>query len=169
MSEPSASSRLQADRTAPEGIAIRAATRADLRAVVALFVDDETGGHGDSLDPSVWPVYEAAWDRVAASPNDTVFVAELDGTIVGTYQLTYVPTIVHRGRLRAMIESVHVLSRLRGQGVGQAMMIHAVETARAAGAGIVQLTSNKRRLDAHRFYERLGFEKSHEGFKLTFD
>lgn len=169
MTDPTASSHLHPDRAAPEGLAIRAATRADLEAVVALFVDDETGGHGDSLDPSVWPVYEAAWDRVAASPNDTVYVAELGGTIVGTYQLTFVPTIVHRGRLRAMIESVHVLSRLRGHGIGQALMVHAVETARAAGVGIVQLTSNKRRLDAHRFYERLGFEKSHEGFKLALD
>ena len=157
------------DAAEAEPLVIRPAEAADLTGIVSLFVDDETGGHGDSLDPALGPLYAAAFARIEASPNDTVFVAVLGARIVGTYQLTFVPSIVHRGRLRAMVESVHVDSRLRSRGIGAAMMRHAEAAARAGGAGILQLTSNKKRLDAHRFYERLGFAKSHEGFKMDLD
>lgn len=150
----------------PAGLAIRLATFEDLKPIIGLFVDDEAGGHGDTLDEALAPVYEKAIARILASPNDSLYVAELSGRLVGTFQLTLIQTLVRRGWLRATVESVHVASDVRGLGIGAAMMRFAIEEARAAGAGVVQLTSNKRRVDAHRFYERLGFVRSHEGFKL---
>lgn len=148
---------------------IREASAADVPAIVALFVDDELGGHGDSLAPDLAPVYAAAFARILASPNDTLYVAERDGRVIGTFQLTLIQTLVHRARLRAVVESVHVASSERGRGVGAALMRRAVAEARRKGAGIVQLTSNARCKDAHRFYERLGFTPSHVGFKLELD
>lgn len=152
-----------------EGVSIRQATAEDVPAIVALFVDDELGGHGDSLDLAEAAIYRQAFAEIAASPNDTLWVAEVEGRVVGTFQLTLVRTLVHRARLRAIVESVHVASALRGRGIGAAMMRRAVEEARRRGAGVVQLTSNRRRTDAHRFYERLGFTASHVGFKWELD
>ena len=128
-------------------------------------VDVHNGGR-DSLADEDMPLYYRAFERIAADSRQTLFVAEHAGRIVGTFQLTFTQTLVYRARLRATIESVHVLASLRGGGIGAAMMQHAVKVARENGAGLVQLASNKARGDAHRFYERLGFKKSHEGFKL---
>lgn len=110
--------------------------------------------------------YLDAFDEVAASPHNTLFVAELDGQVVGTLQVTLIPGLINRGRKRAKLESVHVDPALRGRRIGEAMVAHAVDFARRSGAGLVELTSNKSREAAHRFYRRLGFEQSHEGFKL---
>jgi GNAT superfamily N-acetyltransferase len=115
------------------------------------------------------PVYAEAFARVAASEANHLFVAEEDGRVVGTYQLTVLPGIAERGRTRGKIESVHVDPTLRGSGIGAVMMRHALETARQLGIGLIELSSNKSRTDAHRFYERLGFSKSHEGFKMVLD
>ena len=103
---------------------------------------------------------------VLASPDTALFVAEQAGAVIGTFQVTLIPGLVARGRRRAKIESVHVAPGNRGQGVGAFMIAHAVAFARENGAGLVELTSNKDRIDAHRFYRNLGFEQSHEGFKL---
>jgi GNAT superfamily N-acetyltransferase len=115
------------------------------------------------------PVYGEAFARVAASEANHLFVAEQDGRVIGTYQLTVLPGIAERGRTRGKIESVHVDPALRGTGVGAVMMRHALEVARQVGIGLIELSSNKSRTDAHRFYERLGFAKSHEGFKMVLD
>ncbi len=115
------------------------------------------------------PAYAEAFARVAASEANHLFVAEADGRVVGTYQLTVLPGIAERGRTRGKIESVHVDPTLRGTGVGAVMMRHALEVARQVGIGLIELSSNKSRTDAHRFYERLGFAKSHEGFKMVLD
>ena len=96
-----------------------------------------------------------------------LLVAERDGAIAGMLQLTCIPGISHLGSWRCQIEGVRVASAARGQGVGQAMMRHALEIARERGCKIVQLTTNKSRADAKRFYEQLGFEPAHEGMKLT--
>eukprot|EP01037_Dinobryon_pediforme_P021470 gene21470-22342_t len=130
---------------------------------------DAVGGHGDRLTEQSLPIYLAAFDAIDASPSDKLFVAEVDGVVVGTYQFTLCRTLVHHGRLRAMVEAVHVAGAQRGQGIGAAMMRHAQSIAREAGAGVLELTSNKQRHDAHRFYERLGFRRSHDGFKLALD
>ncbi len=162
-------------RSAPQhpggstSVHVRRAVRTDVAAIIAIFAEDAVGGHGDRLTPQSLPIYLAAFDAIDTSPSDRLFVAELDGAVVGTYQFTLCRTLVHQGRLRAMVEAVHVAGARRGQGIGAAMMRHAQSIAREAGAGVLELTSNKQRHDAHRFYERLGFRRSHDGFKLALD
>ncbi len=111
------------------------------------------------------PAYLRAFEAVSANPYNTLFVAELEGRVVGTYQITLLPGMAERGRVRAKIESVHVAPEYRGHGIGAVMMRHALAFATGKGVGLVELTSNKARPDAHRFYRNLGFEQSHEGFK----
>jgi GNAT superfamily N-acetyltransferase len=148
------------------GLVIRAARREDLPAMIDIFAKDVTGGHAESRQPAPLPVYEAAFDRISAASGNALFVAEFEGTVVGTFQLTLIPGLIGHGRIRAKVESVHVRADLRGRRIGEQMMRFAIEEARRRGAGLMELTSNKRRPDAHRFYERLGFARSHEGFKL---
>jgi len=118
----------------------------------------ESGQGGD--------VYIASFDAIAAQPGNDVYVGEADGEVVATAQLTLIPNLSISGTLRAQIEGVRVASSQRGQGTGEALVRFLVLRAREGGAGMVQLTTNKARADALRFYERLGFEASHEGMKL---
>lgn len=111
------------------------------------------------------PVYLKAFEAVSANPYNTLFVAEREGVVVGTYQITLLPGMAERGRVRAKIESVHVAPEYRGRGIGAIMMRHALAFAAERGVGLVEQTSNKARPEAHRFYRNLGFEQSHEGFK----
>lgn len=151
---------------------LREATAADVPRIAALIA---MGNAARPMDPAAaaeegrLPVYAEAFRRVADSGANHLFVAELDGRVVGTYQLTVLPGIAERGRNRGKIESVHVDPVLRGSGIGGVMMRHAIEVARELGIGLLELSSNKSRTDAHRFYERLGFAKSHEGFKMVLD
>ena len=145
---------------------IREAREADVPAIVALLAADTLGGHGDTTAPDALPEYVRAFRHIAASPNDTLYVAELGGAIVGTFQTTMITSLLARGSKSLKIEAVHTRADLRGKGIGAAMMRFAIEQARDAGASLVQLTSNRARADAHRFYERLGFVQSHAGFKM---
>lgn len=145
---------------------IRTATENDLEAIVALFADDALGGHGDTTDPAALPDYRAAFARITASPNEILYVADLDGEVVGTFQTMITTTLTARGASSMIIEAVQTRADMRGRGIGAAMIAFAVETARADGMRLVQLTSNATRKDAHRFYERLGFMPSHIGFKM---
>lgn len=111
------------------------------------------------------PGYAEAFAEVAASRDNALFVAERAGEVIGTFQVTLIPGLIARGRKRAKIESVHVSPESRGLGIGALMIRHALAFAEESGAGLVELTSNKSRVDAHRFYRNLGFEQSHEGFK----
>lgn len=147
-------------------VAIREAREADLPALVAIFAADAVGGHGDTTDPAAFPRYAAAFTAIAASRNDTLCVAEIDGAVVGTFQTTLVTTLTGRGGSSLIVEAVQTRADMRGRGIGERMMRHAIERARAAGCRQVQLTSNLARKDAHRFYERLGFARSHAGFKM---
>ena len=147
-------------------LVIREARRADVPAIVALFAADDVGGHGDTADAAALPDYLAAFDRIAASSADRLLVAAIDGEVVGTFQVTLTPMMVGRGRLVLTIEGVQTRADRRGRGIGAAMMREAVAIARAAGADMVQLSSNAARTEAHRFYERLGFDKSHAAFKM---
>ena len=97
-----------------------------------------------------------------------MFIVEGDGVAIGCFQLSYLPGLMRRGMWRGQIEAVHVSDALRNRGYGSEMMRWALQRCREKGCGMVQLTSNKKRTDAHRFYERLGFLKSHEGFKYYF-
>ncbi|MDH4441099.1 MAG: GNAT family N-acetyltransferase [Rhizobium sp.] len=149
-----------------QSLQIREATQNDLEAIVALFADDPLGGHGDTMDPEALPDYRAAFARIAASANETLYVAELDGEVVGTFQTMITTTLTGRGASNMIIEAVQTRADQRGRGIGAAMIDHAIEEARRQGIRLVQLTSNAARKDAHRFYQRLGFAPSHLGFKL---
>jgi len=112
------------------------------------------------------PGYGAAFDAIHADPNQLLIVAERDGRIVGTLQLSFLPGLSFRGAWCGQIEAVRIASDLRGQGLGAELIAWAVAECRARGCKVAQLTSKGDRVAAHRFYERLGWTKSHAGFKL---
>lgn len=147
-------------------VEIRAAARADIAAIAAMFAADQLGGHGDSADPADLPAYLAAFDQISASPNDQLYVAVLNGEVVGTFQTTLITSLTGRGSSSITVEAVHTRADMRGHGIGEAMITHAIDVAKEAGARLVQLMSNASRTDAHRFYVRLGFTQSHLGFKM---
>jgi GNAT superfamily N-acetyltransferase len=142
---------------------MRRATLAHVPAIVAMLSDDALGASRESLgDPAP---YEAAFRRIDADPNQLLAVAEQGGAVVGTLQLTFIAGLSRKGMTRALIEAVRVHRDARSGGLGTRMIEWAVDEARARGCGIVQLTTDRTRTDAHRFYERLGFEPSHIGYK----
>jgi len=143
----------------------RKATEADLPFIVRLLTDDAVVATEDRPDEPYHPRYVSALRELAADPNQMMMIALLDGETVGTVQLTFIPGIARFAMKRCLVEAVHIAPTYRNRGLGAEMMQWAIAQAREHGCGMVQLTSNKKRLDAHRFYERLGFEKSHEGFK----
>lgn len=146
----------------------RDATPADLPFIIGLYVEDSVVATDDDPAAAGDAVYLDALKAIDTDPNQRLLVAELEGEPVGTIQLTFVPGVHRRGMWRGLIEGVHISASHRSQGLGAEMMQWAVDECRARGCGMAQLTSNKKRLDAHRFYERLGWKKSHEGFKLYF-
>lgn len=109
--------------------------------------------------------YLVAFDEIVANPMHQLIVGELDGRIVATCQLTILAGLSRQGAKRALIEAVRVAGDLRSQGIGEALMAECEARARAAGAGVLQLTTDKSRLRAHAFYDRLGFSASHIGYK----
>lgn len=147
-------------------LSFRDAKEADLPFIVGLVAAALVVETGDDPERALEGPYRDALAAIAADPNNRLVVAECDGEPVGTIQLTFIPGIMRRGMWRLLVEQVHIASAERGKGLGAEMMAWAIAEARARGCGMVQLTSNKQRRDAHRFYERLGFERSHEGFKL---
>lgn len=151
----------------PGGLQIREARTEDLPALVALFASDTLGGHGDTTAPEALDHYRAAFAAIADDPRACLYAAELDGRVVGTFQLMFVTSLPGRGAKRALIEAVQVDESLRGRRIGEAMVRFAIEKAAAEGAATLALTSSKLRTDAHRFYRRLGFANSHEGFKIV--
>jgi GNAT superfamily N-acetyltransferase len=148
-------------------VVFRDATLADLPAIVSLLAEDTLGEKREDPSLPLDPRYIAAFEIIAANPDQRQIVAELDGAVVGTMQLTFIPGIAFKGAWRGQIEAVRVAGRLRGGGIGAAMIGHAVELCRARGCTMIQLTSHKSRVRAHAFYERLGWNRSHEGFKLS--
>jgi len=143
----------------------RAATPADLPFIIGLVVEDSVVATNDSVADAMHPDYVAALAEITADPNQEMLVVERDGEPVGCFQLSYIPGLMRHGMRRGQIELVHVAAARRNLGIGSEMMRWAVERCREKGCGLVQLTSNKLRTDAHRFYTRLGFQQSHEGFK----
>lgn len=144
---------------------LRTATRADLPAVLALLADEER-----VVDPAsvvVDETYERAFAAIESDPRNEMLVLVEGDTVVGCLQATYIPGLGKHGEERALIEAVRIRADRRGGGRGRELMKQAVDRARLRGCGLMQLTSNKRRTHAHRFYESLGFARSHEGFKLA--
>ena len=148
-------------------LSFREATRADLPVIVALLADDQLATAREDAREPLDPGYLAAFDALAADPNQSHVVAERDGAVIGTMQLSFLPGLSYRGAWRGQIEAVRVARELRGHGIGAAMIAWAVDRCRERGCRLVQLTSHTDREAAHRFYRRLGFAQSHAGFKLA--
>jgi ribosomal protein S18 acetylase RimI-like enzyme len=151
----------------PDNLSFRTATRDDLPAIVRMLADDGLGkGREQPVEP-LPPAYGDAFDRMAAQPGNVYLLAEVGGAVAGCLQLTVIHGLSRTGMSRAQIEGVRVAGSHRGQGIGEALFREAIERARHEGCGLVQLTTDKARPDALRFYEKLGFTASHEGMKLN--
>ncbi|WBQ04297.1 GNAT family N-acetyltransferase [Kribbella sp. CA-293567] len=144
-------------------VEIRRATATDVPGIVAMLTDDEIAAQRES--PEDLTPYQAAFAAIEADPNQLLVVAERNGELVGTLQLTIIPGLSRQGATRGLVEAVRVATSARGTGLGTTLIEWSLEAARARGCSIVQLTTDKARTDAHRFYRRLGFTQSHEGFK----
>lgn len=145
----------------------RIATIDDLSSIVRMLGDDFLGQGREDLSEPLNENYVKAFREIEADPNNELIVAELDGKIIGTLQLVVTPSLSFKGSRRSIVESVRVDSSFRGRGIGKEMMLWTIEKAKEKGCVSMHLTSHKDREDAHRFYEKLGFAKSHVGMKLT--
>lgn len=145
----------------------RVARRDDLPAIIAMLADDFLGAGRES--GGVDEAYVVAFEAIERDANNELLIAEQEGKAVATLQLTFTPSLSYHGSWRATIESVRTDSSRRNRGIGAALMRYAIERARARGCRLVQLSTNKQRRDALRFYERLGFLATHEGMKLILD
>ena len=147
-------------------VVFRRARLEDLRAILELLNDDKVGNVPERIEQPMPRLYTEAFAVLEADPNQLLLVGETGGRIVASLQMTFIPGIAHQGAWRAQVEAVRVARDLRGRRIGEAMMRHVVALARERGCSLVQLTTNKARDDALRFYRRLGFTASHEGMKL---
>jgi GNAT superfamily N-acetyltransferase len=148
------------------GLTIREARREEVGAIVRLLADDQLGSGREVVADPPLPAYLEAFDKIAADPRNLLAVAEDEaGRVVGTLQLTFIPGLSNQGAELALIEAVRVDSGLRGQGLGAQMIAWAMDEARRRGCRNVELFTHNSRIDAQRFYERLGFEKSHAGMR----
>ena len=148
------------------GLVIRDAMPADLPAIVELLADDMNSAGREDIGVPLDPGYAAALAAITADQNQRLLVAERDGAVVGTMQLSFLPGLAFRGAWRGQIEAVRIASSMRGRGLGAEMIGWAIARCRDRGCRIVQLTSQDNRTAAHRFYEKLGFAASHTGMKL---
>jgi ribosomal protein S18 acetylase RimI-like enzyme len=148
---------------------IRDARRDDVPAIVRMLADDPLGATRERAVDPLPREYLDAFEAIQTHTGNHLLVAELDGKIVGCLQLTFIPGLSRLGLMRAQIESVRIDSSMRGRKLGELMIRDAIERARQRGCGVVQLTTDKAREDAHRFYERLGFKATHEGMKLALE
>ncbi|WP_394059815.1 GNAT family N-acetyltransferase [Alcaligenes sp. WGS1538] len=145
----------------------RRAEQSDLEAIVAMLADDVLGRQREDTRLPAADAYVQAFQAIDADPNQFLAVAELDGAVVGTLQISFMPGLSHQGAWRGEIEAVRIARTARGAGLGRRMMEWAIEQCRARNCRIVQLTSDLKRTDAHRFYEQVGFVSSHKGYKLV--
>ncbi len=148
------------DQANSEAVIFREARDEDLPAILALLGDDPLGKYRELALPEhaeIPAAYKAAFKAIAADPRNQLHVAECGGAVVGCFQLTFIPGLTYQGGERAQIEGVRVSHAMRGRGVGKAMMAYAIAQAKARGCVLVQLTTDKRRTEAHEFYRALGF------------
>lgn len=148
-------------------VELRRARAVDLPAIVALLADDSLGRSREDVDSADLTPYRPAFELIDADSAHLLVVAARGPDVVGTLQLTFIPGLARGGALRAQIEAVRIRADTRSDGLGTAMFRWAIDESRNRGCALLQLTSDKQRRDAHRFYERLGFVASHEGLKLT--
>ncbi|NDU76852.1 GNAT family N-acetyltransferase [Actinomadura sp. DSM 109109] len=143
----------------------REATVDDLPEIVRLLADDPLGSTRETPGEEIPEAYFAAFAAIAKDPNNSLVVAEVAGRVAGTLQLTFIPGLTYTGSERAQIEGVRVAAEQRGAGLGQTMITWAIDRARARGCRVVQLTTDRQRPDAIRFYQKIGFRPSHMGMK----
>lgn len=146
-------------------VTFRQARAADLPALLQLLADDAVAQARGNYSAEETPPVAAAFDEIARDPNNELWLGERDGEPVAMAQLTLIPGLSRGGMKRALVESVRVRAELRNQRIGEALMARLEARAREAGCGLMQLTSDRQRLAAHRFYERLGYAASHVGMK----
>jgi GNAT superfamily N-acetyltransferase len=147
-------------------LTFRRATETDVPAIVRMLADDRLGASREALGAESLPRYLNAFRVIDADANQFLLVVDDGKEIVGTLQLTFIAGLARGGLKRGLVEAVRVASDRRGEKIGEAMIAWAVEKCRRESCGIVQLTTDKSRTDAHRFYDRLGFEPSHIGYKM---
>lgn len=147
-------------------ITIRRARRDDVTAIVHMLADDALGGPRERIEDPLPAAYFDAFERVDRDPNIRLVVAEEGGAVIGCLQLCILPGISSQGSWRGLIEDVRVASHLRSRGIGEQLVQWAVTEARANGCKLVELLTSNSRVDAQRFYERLGFSRSHVGMTL---
>lgn len=150
-------------------ITFRDATEADLPRIVGLLANDHLGSRRERFEEPLPACYRDAFEAIDRDPNNRLVVAEADGEVIGTLQLTFIHNMTYQGGIRAQIEGVRVDDSLRSQRIGRRLFEWAIEESRRRGCHMVQLTADKTRPDAHRFYESLGFTASHLGMKLHFE
>ena len=148
-------------------IAIRKAAAADVAAIVSMLADDALGAQREDASLPLRDSYRNAFAAIDADPNQLLAVVEHDGEIIGCMQISFIPGLSRMGMWRGQIESVRIASHIRGGGIGRQMIGWAIEQCRERGCGLVQLTTDKSRSDALRFYQSLGFTDSHDGLKLS--
>jgi GNAT superfamily N-acetyltransferase len=146
-------------------VTFREATVADLPQIVRLLADDPLGSTRETPGDEIPEAYFTAFAAIEKDPNNAVIVAEVAGELAGTLQLTYIPGLTYTGGERAQIEGVRIAAEQRGRGVGQLMITWAIDQARARGCRVVQLTTDRQRPEAIRFYQKIGFRPSHMGMK----
>ncbi|WP_442852685.1 GNAT family N-acetyltransferase [Bacillus sp. J33] len=147
-------------------IRFRIAAEKDLDSIVAMLADDVLGSKRERYEHPLPNSYKLAFEAIAADPNNELVVACLGNDVIGVLQITFTPYITHQGGWRATIEGVRTSASVRGKGVGTDLIKWAIQRAEERGCHLVQLTTDKKRPDALRFYERLGFKATHEGLKL---
>jgi len=147
-------------------LTFRSARPGDLPALIALLANDVLGERREDASVPPNPRYVDALQAILADPNQLLLVATLDDEVIGTLQLSFIPGLARLGAWRGQIEAVRIAETQRGSGVGQQMFEWAIDQCKARGCHLVQLTTDKTRSDAHRFYDRLGFTDSHIGYKL---
>ena len=150
-----------------EKLVFRDAVEADLPMIIGMLADDTLGKNREIAAMPPADCYCLAFDAIAADPNNRLVLCEKQGEIAGCLQLTFIPGLSRKGMWRAQIESVRTSRTYRGQGIGRLMFEYAIDQARQKNCGLVQLTTDKTRSDAHRFYAALGFTASHDGMKLS--
>lgn len=147
-------------------VTFRIATEQELGRIVEMLADDVLGNNREKYEQPLPDSYIKAFQAISKDPNNELIVAILENEIIGVLQITFTPYITHQGGWRATIEGVRTSSSERGKGIGSELIRWAIQRAKERGCHMIQLTTDKKREDALRFYTRLGFEASHEGLKL---
>lgn len=150
-------------------INFRKAQREDVKHIVAMLANDKLGKLREDYRDPLPDTYYQAFEAIDSDPNQELMVVEnTELEVIGTLQLSFIPYLTYQGGVRAQIEAVRIREDMRGGGIGEMLFRWAIDRAREKGAHVLQLTTDKKRPEAKRFYEKLGFQASHEGMKLHF-